>query len=85
MFKNKEIKVTLSEEADEVFQELNRIVGGEIMKGVNSSFHQTLLRSIVRVIDLLKNNPFAGNQVPKKQLLKNIWINMMQVTFGGLN
>jgi len=54
MFENKEIKVILSEEADEVFQELNRIVGEEKMKGVESSFHQTLLRSIERVIDLLK-------------------------------
>ena len=68
MFENKEIKVVLSEEADEVFQELNRIVGEEKMKGVESSFHQTLLRSIERVIDLLKKNPFAGDQVPRKQL-----------------
>lgn len=34
MFENKEIKVVLSEEADEVFQELNKIVGEEKMKGV---------------------------------------------------
>jgi len=67
MFENKEIKVVLSEEADEVFQELNRIVGEEKMKGVESSFHQTLLRSIERVIDLLKKNPFAGDQVPRRQ------------------
>lgn len=67
MFKDKEIKVTLSEEADEVFQELNSIVGEEKMKGVKSSFHQTLLRSIERVIDLLKKNPFAGDQVPRRQ------------------
>ncbi len=38
------------------------------MKGVEGSFHQTLLRSMERVIDLLKKNPFAGNQVPKRQL-----------------
>jgi len=68
MFENKEIKVVLSEEADEVFQELNKIVGEERMKGIESSFHQTLLRSIERVIDLLKKNPFAGDQVPKRQL-----------------
>lgn len=40
-------------------------------KGVESSFHQTLLRSINRVKDLLKKNPFAGNQIPKRQIPKN--------------
>jgi Txe/YoeB family toxin of Txe-Axe toxin-antitoxin module len=68
MFENKEIKVILSEEADQVFQELNGIVGEEKTKGIGSSFHQTLLRSIERAIDLLKKNPFAGNQIPKRQL-----------------
>ena len=46
MFENKEIVVKLSEEANEVFEELNRIAGEEKQKGVESSFHQTLLRSI---------------------------------------
>ena len=68
MFENKEIKVILSEEADQVFQELNRIVGKEKIQGIGSSFHQTLLRSIEKAIDLLKKNPFAGNQIPKRQL-----------------
>ncbi len=68
MFENKEIKVVFSEEADEVFKELNKIVGEEKMRGVEGSFHQTLLRSIERVIDLLKKNPFAGDQVPRRQL-----------------
>ncbi|MDO8516802.1 MAG: hypothetical protein Q7S33_01635 [Nanoarchaeota archaeon] len=66
MFNRKEIKVKLSEEADKVYQELNKIVGEERLKGIESSFHQTLLRSINRARDLLKQNPFAGDQVPKK-------------------
>lgn len=66
MFKGKEIRVILSEEADEVFQELNRIVGTEKKKEIESSFHQTLLRSIKKGIELLKENPFAGNQIPKR-------------------
>ena len=68
MFQNKEIKVILSEEANAIFQELNKIVGEEKRKNINSSFHQTLLRSVIRVRDLLKVNPFAGDQVPKKQI-----------------
>ncbi len=68
MFENRDVKVILAEEADEVFQELNKIVGEEKKKKIESSFHQTLLRSINRVIDLLKKNPFAGNQIHRKQM-----------------
>src|SRR3989338_11455669 len=66
MFQGKEISVRLGEEADKVYQELNKIVGEEKLRGVESSFHQTLLRSIMRVRDLLKQNPFAGDQVQKR-------------------
>ena len=68
MFQGKEVIVKLSEEANEVFEELNKIVGEEKLKGIESSFHQTLLRSIIRIRDLLKQNPFAGDQVTKKQI-----------------
>jgi|SRR3989344_978818 len=70
MFKGKEVIVKLSEEANEVYNELNKIVGEEKIKGVESSFHQTLLRSINRVKELLKENPFAGEQIQKKQIPK---------------
>ena len=82
MFEDKEIKVILSEEADEVYKELNELVGNEKKKGIESSLHQTLLRSINNVMDLLKKNPFSGNQIPKKQIpekysnkydAENIW------------
>jgi len=65
MYKDKDVKVILSEEANDVYDELNKIVGEEIKKGVDSSFHQTLLRSIKRIIETLKDNPFAGDQVRK--------------------
>src|SRR3990167_4625058 len=68
MYRDKEVKVILSDEAEEVYEELNGIVGEEKKKGVESSFHQTLLRSIERVKELLKQNPFAGDQIPKRQI-----------------
>jgi len=68
MFQGKDVSVKLSEEADNVYRELNKIVGEEKLKGIDGSFHQTLLRSIIRVRDLLKQNPFAGDQVPKRQI-----------------
>lgn len=82
MYKDKEVKVILSEEANKVYDELNKIVGEEIKKRIDSSFHQTLLRSIKRVIEMLKDNPFAGDQVrrilmPRKYIakydVKNVW------------
>jgi Txe/YoeB family toxin of Txe-Axe toxin-antitoxin module len=68
MFEGKEIRIILSKEADEVYKELNELVGDEKRRGVDSSLHQTLLRSINNVIDLLKKNPFSGNQISKKQI-----------------
>ncbi len=82
MYKNKEVKVVLSDEADEVYEELNKIVGEEKGKGVESSFHQSLFRSIKRARDLLKENPFAGDQIMKRQIpakymrdydVENLW------------
>ncbi len=82
MYQGKEVKVILSQEADEVYGDLNKIVDEEKNKGIDSSFHQTLLRSINRVKELLKQNPFAGDQVPKKliperyikkYLVENVW------------
>ena len=70
MFNNREIKGVLSKEADEIFLELKQVVGREKIRGIESSFHQTLLRSIERTIDLLKQNPFAGNQIPRRQCPK---------------
>jgi len=79
---NRDIRVVLSDEANLVFDELNEIVGDEKKKGIDSSFHQTLLRSINRVADLLKKNPFAGDQVHKRMIpgkyvekyeTENIW------------
>ena len=82
MFENKDVKVVLSEEADEVYQELIKITAQERQKGIESSFHQTLLRSINRAKELLKSDPFKGDQIqkrliPPKYILKydveNVW------------
>ena len=82
MYKGKETKVILSEEAKEVYIKITDAVEKELKKGINKSFHQTLLRSIERVKELLKENPFAGDQVKKRQIppkyiikynVNNIW------------
>ncbi len=70
-FKRKETRVILSEEASQEYTELNSIVGEEKKRGVNSSIHQTILRSIERVKEWLKNNPFKGEQVEKRKIPKD--------------
>ncbi len=79
---NKEVVISLSNEATEVYDELNKMVVIESNKGINGSFHQTLFRSIQRAKELLRKDPFTGNQVPqrlipnkyiKKYDVNNIW------------
>jgi mRNA-degrading endonuclease RelE of RelBE toxin-antitoxin system len=70
MFKNKLIVVKLSSEAFKVYEQLNGIVGLEKLKGIENSFHQTLFRSILRARDLLKENPFLGEQIQKGRIPK---------------
>ncbi|HLC81555.1 MAG TPA: hypothetical protein VJH68_02765 [Candidatus Nanoarchaeia archaeon] len=69
-FKGKSVKVVLSSKAMEQFNELNRIVGDELLRGVNSSEHQSILRSVERVKGWLRDNPFVGDQVKKGQIPK---------------
>ena len=77
--KGKKIKVVLSEEATEEYNELNRIVGEELQRGVTSSVHQSIFRSVERVKGWLKENPFAGEQV-QKSLIPRHYINKYDVT-----
>ncbi len=67
-FRGKEVRVVLSEDATEEYGALNRIVGEELQRGVTSSIHQSIFRSIERVKGWLKENPFVGDQVKKGQI-----------------
>lgn len=67
-FNGKEVNVVLSVNATEQYNELNKIVGEELQRGVTSSVHQSILRSIERVKGWLKDNPFVGDQVKKGQI-----------------
>ena len=70
MFKGKPTKVIITGEAKEEFDDLNKVVGEEIAKGITSSDHQTLLNSIKQKIEILKANPEYGTQIPKDRTPK---------------
>lgn len=82
MFKGKPVKVVITGDAKEEFEELNTVVGKEIAKGITSSDHQTLLNSIKQKVEFLKENPQYGihiskNKIPPEYIRKydasNIW------------
>ena len=70
MFKGKPTKVTITGNAKEEFDDLNKVVGDEIKKGITSSDHQTLLNSIKQKIEILRDNPEYGIHIPKDRIPK---------------
>lgn len=70
MFKGKPTKVIITGKAKDAFNELNKVVGEEISKGITSSDHQTLLNSIKQKIELLRDNPEYGIHIPKDRIAK---------------
>ena len=78
-FKGKTIKIVLSEEASEEYNELNHLVGEELQRGITSSVNQSIFRSIERVKGWLKDNPFAGEQVQKSKI-PHYYISKYEVT-----
>lgn len=79
MFKGKITKVIITGEAKEEFNELNKAIGKEITKGITSSEHQTLMNSIKQKIELLRDNPEYGINIPKKLIPKE-YVKLYDVT-----
>ena len=70
MFKGKPTKVIITGNAKEEFDDLNKVIGEEIKKGITSSDHQTLLNSIKQKIEILGDNPEYGIHIPKDRIPK---------------
>lgn len=70
MFKGKPTKVIITGAAKDEFDELNKVIGEEIAKGITSSDHQTLLNSIKQKIEILKANPEYGTHIQKDRIPK---------------
>jgi hypothetical protein len=78
LFKGKPTKVIITGDAKDEFNELNKLVGEEISKGITSSENQTLLNSIKQKIELLKENPEYGIHI-KKNIIPKEYINTYDV------
>jgi hypothetical protein len=69
-FKGKSVKVIITGDAKEEYEELIRAVDEEISEGITSSDNQTLLNSIRQKMELLKENPEVGVHIPKDRIPK---------------
>ena len=72
------VRVVLLDGAKKEFEELNKIVGKQLSKGKKNSEEIQLLKSIKQKIELMKENPFFGDSIPKKLIPKeydvpNLW------------
>ena len=67
-FKGKPVRVLVTGNAKEEFDELNRIVGREVTQGITKSDYQTLLNSIKQKIEFLKDNPQYGIHISRNKI-----------------
>jgi len=74
----KPVRVILLDEADREYKRLNEIVGQQIKEGKENTEEMQLLKSIKQKRDLIKANPFYGDNIEKKKIPKyynvpNLW------------
>jgi len=75
---NKQVRVILLDEAEAEYKKLNGIVGGQLIKGLQNTEEGQLLKSIKQKIEFIKDNPFYGDNIPKRLIpkeynVKNLW------------
>lgn len=75
---NKPVKIFFLDDADIEYKRLNEIVGQQLKEGKENSQEIQLLKSIKQKIELIKVNPFYGDNIPKRLIPKeygvpNLW------------
>ena len=76
---NKPVRIILLGDADKSYKKLNEVVGEQLREGKENTTEIQLLRSIKQKSDLIKANPFYGDNIEKKKVhktpyeVKNLW------------
>lgn len=75
---NKPTRIIFLDEAKEEYEKLNFIAGQQSKEGKENSEEIQLLKSIKQKSDLIKDNPFYGdniskNLIPKAYNVQNLW------------
>jgi hypothetical protein len=84
----KPVKVLITGNAKEAYEELNILVGNEIKDGIETSDNQKLLKSIKQKIEFIKSNPEYGvhlekKKIPKQYILEYEVNNLWKVNLTG--
>ena len=74
----KPVRTVLRDDAKTSFEQLNKVVGEQRTQGIKNSDEIQLLNSISKKVELIKQNPFYGDnfkkeQIPKKLNVQNLW------------
>ena len=81
---NKPVRVILLDDADQEFKKLNEKVGKQVSEGKESTPEMQLLRSIQQKSELIKANPFYGDNVKKDRIPKSYGVtNLWRVELTG--
>ena len=75
---NKPVRVILIGQADSEYRRLNEVIGQQINEGRQNTEEMQLLRSIKQKSELIKANPFYGDNISKKKIpvsyhVQNLW------------
>ena len=75
---SKPIRAIMIGDAQQAFDKLNTIAGEQLKEGKTNSDEIQLLNSIKQKVELLKQNPFYGDNIKKDQIPKtlnvtNLW------------
>jgi len=75
----KPVRVILLDNADLEYKKLNKLIGNQKEEGKENTSEMQLLKSINQKKDLIKANPFYGDNIEKKKIPKmhynvqNLW------------
>jgi len=69
---NKKTRAVVIGNAKDEFIKLNEIVGTQMREGKRGTQEMKLLKSIKNKIELIKQNPFYGDNIKKQLIPKNI-------------
>lgn len=69
---NRIVRVILKGQAKDEFERLNRLVGEQQAQGIPNSEEIQLLKSIQQKVELIKQNPMYGENIPKKLIPRSL-------------
>jgi Txe/YoeB family toxin of Txe-Axe toxin-antitoxin module len=80
----KPVRIILLGDAKKEYEKLNELAGMQLKEGKENSEEIQLLKSIKQKIELIKDNPFYGDNIEKNKIPKNYEVNnLWRVELAG--